>query len=242
MSPLRVVTWNCRQGFDAKADALLALQPDIAVVPESHQHPKVAETSLFGGGVPHLWAGSLTNKGLGLFAPSAEALIQIEPVSYDDAGDFGLAAVATHVNGPTKVIGVWTVPANQGPNRYLTAAQRIMRRYENVLSGGDTIVAGDLNVSGKTDPRGMQAFAAMLHDRFGLVSAYHAFHGVKIGDEKDDTLWWRGHETEGYHCDFVFVPTKWRIVDVQIGAFAEWGSFTASARSDHAPVIVTLEK
>ena len=240
-SVVRIVTWNCRQGFDAKASALLALKPDIAVVPESSWRPAISEPGLFASAVPHLWAGAILMKGLSVFAPTAERLERVAP-QVDALGEVGLAAEAWHGAQRTSVVGVWTVPTSKGGNPYLTAARGIMERYAAVLERGEAVVAGDFNISGKTDQAGLVAFKRMMRERFGLVSAYHAFHGIEIGEEREGTLWWRGKEDAHYHCDFVFVPATWRVTAVEVGSFAEWGGNEAVARSDHAPVVVTVER
>jgi exodeoxyribonuclease III len=238
---MKVVTWNCCQGFDGKAGALLALRPDIAVVPESHSRPAIAEASFFQRAVPHRWTGSLVAKGLGLFGPTADRLESIDPVR-DAPGECGIAARAWHGNQQTTVVGVWTVRGSKSGNSYLKAAQGIISRYSDILEGEDAVVAGDFNVSGKTDRAGLLSFVRMMQERFGLVSAYHTFTGLGIGEERDATLWWQGKESQPYHCDFVFVPAAWAITNVEVGSFAEWGAADAMARSDHAPMIVSLER
>ena len=52
---MRIVTWNCQMGFEKKADALLSLNPDVAVVPECSEKSTVA---LRQRGYETLWLGS----------------------------------------------------------------------------------------------------------------------------------------------------------------------------------------
>lgn len=236
---MRIVSWNCRQGFDAKANALLALAPDLAVVPESHKSPAIARTTLLDRPVPHLWVGTIPQRGLGLFAPSAKSLDYVAP---DRPGpeEYGIAGRAVHGAVETSVLGVWTIPAAGSGDRYLTAASGIVERHAKTLMSGHTILAGDFNVSGRTCLAGLTNFAQELNERFGLVSAYHAHFGVPIGAESAGTLWWNYHEEQPYHCDFVFVPEAWKITSVEVGCFAKWGTADATARSDHAPLIVDI--
>jgi len=58
---MRIITWNCQMGLDKKADALLSLNPDIAVVPECSEKSIVA---LQQRGFCTLWFGSNPNKGM----------------------------------------------------------------------------------------------------------------------------------------------------------------------------------
>ena len=238
---MRIVSWNCRQGFDAKAEALLALNPAIAVVPESLSSPAIAQRSLLAFPVPHLWTGNIAAKGLGLFAPGADSFEVIDPEN-DSSGALGIAGRAFHGDRETTILGVWTIPGSKGGNPYLEAAHGIVDRYAKVLASGSAICAGDFNVSGRTDLRGIRKFSEMMKSRFSLISAYHAFHGLKIGDEPTGTLWWRGKENDSFHCDFVFVPESWRIQNLEVGSYEMWGAENSIARSDHAPVIVDLDR
>lgn len=244
MSAMRIVSWNCRQGFDAKATALLALAPDLAVVPESHQTPAVALDSLFEKPVPHLWTGTIPGKGLGIFAPGAVSLERVTPDKESPGAHSvaGRALHALHGKVETIVIGVWTVPHVTKGDPYLAAASSIAERYATILATGHAILAGDFNISGRTCLAGLTAFSQSMRERFGMVSAFHAYHGVPIGGENVGTLWWRGDETQAFHCDFVFVPATWKITRVEVGAYAAWGSATSVARSDHAPVIVDVAR
>lgn len=238
---MRMVSWNCRQGFDAKAAALLALAPDIAVVPESHQTPAVALGSLFDEPVPHVWAGTIPGKGLGIFAPGAVSLDRVAPDN-ESHGEYAVAGRALHGAVETIVVGVWTVPYATKGDPYLAAASGIVDRYATALASGHAILAGDFNLSGRTCLAGLTAFAGAMRERFGMVSAFHTHHGIQIGGEDVGTLWWRGDEEQAFHCDFVFVPATWKITRVEVGAYAVWGSATSAARSDHAPVIVDVER
>lgn len=236
---MRIVAWNCRQGFDAKASALLALGPDIAVVPESKQLPAITQASLLAPAIPHRWAGPLATKGLGVFAPGADSLDVVDP-ERSVPGDWSMAVKARHANRETVVVGVWTVPP------YLAAANAIVNRHEEALASGNAILAGDFNVAGNTNGRadkaGLLGLMKRLRERCGLVSAYPAWTGHAVGEESVGTLWWKGDPAQAYHCDFVFVPQTWRILKVEVGGYAEWGAPGAKARSDHAPVIVDVER
>ena len=60
---MRIVTWNCQMGLDKKVDALLSLNPDVAVVPECSKKSAIA---LRQRGFNSLWVGSNPHKGLGV--------------------------------------------------------------------------------------------------------------------------------------------------------------------------------
>ncbi len=166
-------------------------------------------------------------------------MVEVAP-DLESYGQFGLAGCACLGGEETIVVGVWTVPAHDEDARYLAAAKGIVDRYAQVLGSGRAILAGDFNVSGRTDLEGVTAFFRAMRERFGLVSAYHTFNKLPIRTNDVATLWWLFDESKTYHCDFVFVPEAWRIANVMVGTYADWGSVNAKARSDHAPVIVDV--
>lgn len=58
---MRILTWNCGMALVRKAESLLALHPDIAVVQEC---PKKLVDDLRSHGLSGLWFGANPNKGL----------------------------------------------------------------------------------------------------------------------------------------------------------------------------------
>src|SRR5450755_438224 len=91
---MRLVSWNCRSGFHRKLEALHALAPDVAIIPEccsletlARKAPGLAPTSA-------LWIGTNPNKGLGVFSFGQLKLVQDE--AYDPSISYAL---------PVRVIG-----------------------------------------------------------------------------------------------------------------------------------------
>ncbi len=65
---MKIITWNCNMAFRKKATCVLALNPDILVIPEC-EHP---DKLLFPVDTPKptntIWFGKNRNKGLGVFS------------------------------------------------------------------------------------------------------------------------------------------------------------------------------
>jgi len=233
-----MVTWNCCMGTDRKVPSMLEqLRPDIAVVPESSAKPQVAESSLLGDGVPHAWTGSLDHKGLGIFAPSARRMTVHSLTSTPHA----IGVEVELDDRTTRVLGVWTQPARTGTwaTPYMDAFASILDEYESFIDDS-TIVAGDINCSAQTSPEAFPRLLDQARKRYGLRSAYHWHNGEEPGEESAMTLWWRNKEDAGFHCDVVLVPETSDVRAATVGVHAEWGASTATARSDHAPVVVDL--
>jgi len=73
---MRIVTWNCQMGFDKKVDALLSLNPDVAVVPECSEKSTIA---LQERGYETLWFGSNPRRGLGVFCRKGWSIRALPP-------------------------------------------------------------------------------------------------------------------------------------------------------------------
>lgn len=239
---MRLVAWNCNMALDRKAERLLALRPDIAVISECAEPARLKAR-----GAPWLesepvWVGTNPHKGLAVLAFNGYALRLCE--QYHPS----LRYVApVHVEGPTpfNLLAVWAQNASAGSIRkhQLGPLRRALTRYRGFLGGGDAIVAGDLNSNTIWDKPGWRinhsTKVRLLDERFGLVSAWHAIRGEKHGAESVPTLYWRDRTKDGptYHIDYVFLPSS-RIgrARVEIGSFEAWCGL-----SDHVPIVVDLD-
>ncbi|HSS93899.1 MAG TPA: hypothetical protein VLR46_07910 [Candidatus Dormibacteraeota bacterium] len=224
---MRIVVWNARMGFGRKHDALVQLEPDVAIVPECSARIDAAT----GGSV---WVGSIPSKGLSVFAYGDYR------VSLDQTYDDSIKEVApVWVAGPHPffLLAVWSMPP------YGEAVQRALVKYAPMIRSGWTVVAGDFNQNTCFDKpnraRNHSRTVELLND-LGLTSAYHRFSGVNHGAETETTLYWSGRpgDRSVYHIDYCFVPKPWaeRLHSVSLGSRAEWGRM-----SDHVPLVVDVE-
>jgi exodeoxyribonuclease-3 len=239
---VRIVAWNCGGGFHAKAGVLAALAPDIAIVAECAE-PAVALAKTTGvrpSGA--LWAGEPGRKGLAVFAFGS---YRIEP---GGAADPSITwALPVRVAGPRRfnLLALWAnhgkrLPRIAEPGPGLTA----IRAFDRFLRDAPSVVAGDFNNHVRWDrPRKANNHAVAVAElaRLGLVSAYHAFHAIEQGAERQPTLYWRDRTEDGatYHIDYAFLPLAAmpHVTDVSLGSFADW---VGSRLSDHVPLIVDL--
>lgn len=243
---MRLVVWNCNAGSLArKLDALRALEPDVAVVPECPSSINDTALPLFGD-TRAVWIGrgrrGLAVLGFGAWSPALDS-------GYDDRLEW-IAPV--HIDGPTPffLLGVWAfnhraaVTHPDRPERW--QVQQSLDVYAPQLAVGPTVVAGDFNHNVNWDqPRGKKqpgnhAIAVERLESLGLVSAYHGHRSVAHGAEPDPTLYWRDRRADGptYHIDYCFVPASWHVTNVEVGTHAEW---VGSRLSDHVPVVVDVD-
>ena len=228
-----------------KYEALMALDPDIAIISECAEPRR-----LLARGAPEsivcdpVWVGENSNKGLAVFGFNGYSARLSEPY-YPT-----LRYIApVHVDGPSSfdLLAVWAQNASAGLTRknQLGPMRRALTKYRHLFANGPALIAGDLNNNVFWDRPGWRmnhARAVSSMESLGLVSAYHAVKAEAQGAESEPTLYWRDRKKDGptYHIDYVFMPDDWvsRIRRFEIGCFEDW---CGSGLSDHVPIIVDID-
>jgi exodeoxyribonuclease III len=225
-----------------KYEHLLALAPDIAIIPECANIEIMREKAPNFLPSSSIWIGDNQHKGLGVFTFGAyrgersdifkSDFPHIGPVRVSGPRRFNLLAVwACHAHAKS-------YKARQGP------LMRAMDTYRAFIQDGPTVVAGDFNDNvlwdkpEKLNNHGMNVGALTS---FGLRSAYHQSRGVSQGQEPEPTIYWRSRKVDGprYHIDYCFVPDYWfdEGLSVEVGHFREW---VGVGLSDHVPLVVDV--
>jgi exonuclease III len=111
------------------------------------------------------------------------------------------------------------------------------------LAEGRMLVAGDFNVGFPIGRDGLPFYArrvARTWEAIGLVSVYHAYFEVEMGQESRATFFDKGRRTLGWHIDYVLVHRDQlhRIRSVEVGDYWDW---VLTGRSDHVPLIVDID-
>lgn len=226
---LRIVTWNCRSGSVAERLSELAeYDPHIVFLQECGPVDDV--------GPPPLVCGRMigARKGVVLLAPRASSRHVARPLLGG-----GRAAIAAQFLDPVPftLIGIWA----QGP-RYVDDVVLTLKAHGDLMRAAPTVVIGDLNSGSRLDRRPSQT---KHHQKvldaccdLGLVSAYHAFHRVDPGQERDATYFHQFKRSSPWHIDYCFVPRSWapHLVNVTVVNGRKW-----ARRSDHRPLLVELE-
>lgn len=228
---LRIVTWNCNMAFARKADRLLALQPDVAIVQECSSSSELAGFDRIA------WTGAYERKGMAVFArPELSATVGRDlwdqtrewfiPIRLDRLGIDLLACWAMNHHGH-----------EDRPRKGRTMAA--LAHYEPMLAGRRAIVIGDLNNNVFWDRPAYPDFANITGElaRHGLVNLHYARTGEIPGNEWNATLYFLRNADRRYLIDHVFLPAAWlpRVSSYAIGAAVDWLDV-----SDHVPVVVDL--
>lgn len=251
---MRIVAWNCNGGLHSKFAALLALKPDIAIIAECADPEKLADKcELPAFSAPPIWTGRDRNKGLGVFFFGAAS-------GWCDASAANGVpanlrwAIPVRVESPRRfnLLAMWAL--NKKWRKTLPADLRLaLDHFGAFLSGGEAVLAGDLNNNATWDKGAgwvnNHADADRDLARLGLVSAWHAQTGEQLGEESVPTIFWQTRQKDGqtYHIDFIYMPRVWadRRFNVTIGDYESWiapGTGTnGKSLSDHAPLVLEVD-
>lgn len=237
---MRIVAWNCAGALHRKLAHLLALAPDIAVVPEGCLPERLP---ILPPGTTSAWTGRLPHKGLlvlGFGDYRVEALDAwrqplewILPVRVTGAQEFTLVAVWSMNHRQSEV--------SPGP-RPMQPLQAL--RELGPAVGEEIVVIGDFNNNVRWDKPRTRRFGSMIdgYREAGLRSLYHEKSGEAFGQESVPTHWWRDRKVDGprYHIDYAFVPQHWLpVAEISVGTFEQ---SVTNGGSDHASLVVTLDQ
>ena len=228
-----------------KFDALLRLNPDVAVISECASPEQLAVRGLeFEDVSGPVWIGNNRHKGLAVFGFNGYCVRPAVEIGYRLRH-----IVPVHVEGPVSfnLLGVWALNIQGGFSRkhQIGPLRRAISRYSTFLTERPGLVAGDLNHNVFWDKPGWRNNHQGSVDRLaqlGLVSAYHTLSGEEQGSETAPTIYWRDRTKDGptYHIDYIFLPLPWvpRVREFSIGSFEQW---CGSGLSDHVPLVLEVD-
>lgn len=228
-----------------KTDALLALNPDIAIISECAMPEVLRAHDQYGWMTSEpVWIGENRNKGLAVFTFNGYTARLHEPYH----PTLGYIA-PVHIDGPLpfNLLAVWAQNASAGLTRkhQLGPLRRALGKYREFLTTRDAVVAGDFNSNAIWDKPGWRInhmTKVAIFEGLGLHSAYHRITGEEQGKETTPTLYWRDRRRDGptYHIDYAFLPKQWfaSVTDFSVGSFDDW---CGNGLSDHVPLCVEID-
>jgi hypothetical protein len=228
---MNLVTWNCCRGTLAKKAPLLdALKPDIAVIQECAKPERESDTCV--------WFGDNPRQGIAVCARPPYRVHPMPPRKGIPKHIFPVS-----ITGPTEfnLLAIWSKGNQDFP--YIEGVVKAAEIYRDLILASPTVLIGDLNSNSIWDAKhhrdlNHSAFVRLVGG-FGLVSAYHAFHGEDHGREKTPTYYFQWKEQRPFHIDYCFIPEIWaqNIRRVEIGKYEDWRK-----HSDHRPLLVEISQ
>jgi exodeoxyribonuclease-3 len=228
--------------FHRKYEKLLALRPDIAVIPECGSINVLRKRAADFQPTSAIWIGDSDRKGLGVFTFGSYRAERSNV--YRDNCPY---VVPVQIVGPTRfnLLAVWACHAkgNSFEGR-LGPLRRSLNLYRDFIGECPTVVAGDFNDNVRWDkPKRLNNHGTNVSElqKLGLVSAYHHCRNEKQGAELEPTIYWRDRTVDGpkYHIDYCFIPSDWTksISSLTVGCFGDW---VGNGLSDHVPIVVDV--
>jgi exodeoxyribonuclease-3 len=225
-----------------KYESLLALDPDVAIIPECSNPELLAQKAPAFIPSSVIWSGENPNKGLGVFTfgsfMGTKASIHQPDIPF-------IVPIRIDCSVPFNLLAVWACHSKSNSYVQLMGPlKRALNAYRAFVESSHTIVAGDFNDNvlwDKPTKANNHGENVAELNRLGLQSAYHFDRAIEQGCEEEKTLYWRNRTAEGpkYHIDYCFVPRDWTksIISVTVGRFEDW---VGKGLSDHVPLIVDV--
>jgi endonuclease/exonuclease/phosphatase family metal-dependent hydrolase len=219
-------------GLGKKVDALLSLNPDLAVIPECSEKSAIA---LQQRGFNSLWFGTNPHKGLGVICRQDWPLHALQQPEQK-----WIVAIEVDAPTPFTLIAIWACRVGStNVHNYVGQVYYALASHPEWFNGSPVVLAGDLNSNKGWDERhdvtNHSSVVSILAER-GLVSGYHEYFSEPQGMETRPTLHFYRRSDRTFHIDYVFVPRTWTLRTVEVGKYEQW-----SELSDHCPVVVEVE-
>jgi hypothetical protein len=232
---MRLTTWNCKGGFNRKHPFIVALKPDVLVVPEAEELRTV--TNLLGAKCvsSHHWVGSNRNKGLAVLSYGDYSLRVHDGY---DAQHRWILPLAVDGPEPFTLFAVWTVP-HVKTRYYVSCLFDALKSYRTILESERVVWAGDFNQStlfdSPDDPLHFSRWLSRIA-KFGFRSLYHLKLDFKHGCEPDKTFFLHHDISKPHHIDYIFAKPDiyGNGFDLVVGQHAAWAKL-----SDHMPLTLT---
>lgn len=225
--------------FRKKADAILALKPDILVVQEC-EHP---EKLVFNLNTPSptdiLWFGTNINKGLGIFSYGNFTLKKLKTHNSELKMMVPIAVLGNQLN--FTLYAIWANNPTDPDGQYVEQVWKGIHHHDYHLNKKCSMLIGDFNSNTIWDRKHREANHSNVVKRLeekGIYSSYHLKNKQTQGKEEHPTFYLYRHQNKPYHLDYCFISRDLaeKLNSVEIGDFDYWTQY-----SDHVPVIVTFK-
>lgn len=236
---MRLVSFNMRTGVAGDWAHLLALEPDVAFLQESHGPEKLGP-ELFAD-LPRdrvVWRGVDHGRwGSAILLP--EPPLEILDVPGYEGWVVG-ARVRLGASGPA--CAVFSIHVPERHSGYVRTVDEILDRIVAMAHDGPVVLGGDFNVATarrvpheeRTNTRGELRLLDRIEGSLGLVNGWVV---ANPDTPLAQTLRWTRNTATPYYCDGVFIPNEWaaNVRDARVLEGEPWLRI-----SDHNPVVVDL--
>ena len=140
---MRIIEWNCQGAFRLKNKDILALKPDILIVPECEQENKLKFGLLTPQPNDFLWYGDTGKKGIAIFSYSNYKFRLLK--EFNPNYRYVVPLEVTDGKNSFLLFAIWAMDNKQNPlARYIGQVWNAINYYQTIL-GENSILIGDFN-------------------------------------------------------------------------------------------------
>ena len=226
--------------YRKKANKLLELDPDIAIILESESDQKIDFAKHDKAACYKIWCGHNQHKGILVVSYNPNYRISLHS-QYNPEFSYVIPVNVEYKGECFVMLAIWTQKTNSIYTSYVVQAYRAIKYYRGFLSP-QSIILGDFN-SNKTWDNGDKKEAnhsdlVGLLESLSFVSAYHQSMSEGFGRESIPTLFLQKNQNKPYHVDYIFThKTALALTkDFSRGQYHDWID-----ASDHMPMCIEIE-
>ena len=245
---MKIVTYNLRYGGKDRAhwrEIIRRFEPELLLVQESFAPAEHLPRSANDNRCEHaVWNpvtktdGNVLDWGSGVYCKG------FRPVALEVPGESGWITGAevdgfSFLDTPPRRLRAFSLHAATGRGSYAAVVNGALDQLLRFREDCDLVIAGDFNltISPRHESEKRTTSAAdlkiqqRLREEFGLVNCWSRCNAVQ---PLSQTLRWSNDPKEPFHCDGIFVPTRWAELLRSCAVQADDGW---NALSDHNPIV-----
>jgi exonuclease III len=237
---MRIIEWNCQGAFRKKNNKILALKPDILIVPECESKQILKFETLTPMPSDFFWYSDSGNKGIGIFSYSDYKFELLQ--EFNPKFRYIIPLRVSDSNSSFLLFAVWAMDNKEKSNEsYIGQVWLAMNYYSHILDF-DSIIIGDFNSNQIWDAKervGNHSAVVEFLNKHNIISLYHKKNKVNHGQEKEYTFFLYRKLKRPYHIDYTFISKNLitNNCNIKLGNPTDWIEL-----SDHIPMIVDIEK
>lgn len=218
---------------------ILLHRPDILVIQECEHPDKLVFNSETQQPKDILWFGDNKHKGLGVFSYNNYRFQLVN--DYNE--DLKIICPITVTGGliDFALFAIWANNRHDQDGQYIEQVWKAVNHYDNLLTNGSIILAGDFNSNTIWDRQhriGNHSAVVEMLEKKNIYSIYHRYLNQEQGSESHPTFYLQRKKDKPYHIDYCFASVDLydKVQNIEIGAYDDWAS-----HSDHIPLIINFD-
>jgi len=233
---MKIITWNCNMAFRKKFEKIVDLQPDLLLLQECEQEPKLKEALKNTAAKQIIWYGKNPHKGTAAISFND---IEIEAAEdHNPEFEFIVPLQLKIQKRKINLFNIWAMPHQIDRKKdYVGQIYGAIQYYADKLKD-ESILIGDFNSNAIWDKKkkiGNHSDVVANLKEQNIESLYHLINKIKHGEEPNPTLYLLKNKGKPYHMDYCFASQSLISAEttISVGKYIDWIKW-----SDHMPVII----